>query len=169
MTVRAEDGRGYVMVSADQGRSWSKPKPWRWDSGETIAMNQTMTKFAAHSEGLTLVYTRIRDDNANAFRNRSPLHIADIDLATLSLKQFTERVIVPNRSTGEKGLPVGNFWVWPIDDRETYVTVAEWPRDGRAQNGDIWLSKIEWKRPNQLLTPEGKERMLEGAGSRFGP
>ena len=155
MTVRAETGRGYVLVSDDLGRTWSQPKPWAWDSGEEIPMNQTMTKFAAHSDGLALVYTRIRDDNENAFRNRSPLHVADIDAKTLALKRATERVIVPNRSTGVKGLPVGNFWVWPVNPQETYVTVAEWPRDGRPQNGDIWLCKIQWRSPNRLLTPEG--------------
>lgn len=157
MTVRAETGRGYVLVSEDGGRTWSPPKPWTWDDGAEIPMNQTMTKFAAHSDGLVLVYTRVRDDNADVFRNRSPLHIADVDMKTLSLKRSTERIIVPNRSTGVKGLPVGNFWVWPVRDRETYVTVAEWPRDGRPQNGDIWLVKIQWRQPNRLLTPTGAE------------
>lgn len=161
MTVRAEDGRGYVLVSADGGRTWAKPKPWTWDNGEEIPMNQTMTKFAAHSDGLALVYTRIREDNTNTFRNRAPLHVADVNLETLSLKRSTERIIVPNRSTGPKGLPVCNFWVWPINQQETYMTVAEWPRDGRPQNGDIWLSKIQWQRPNQLMTPEGREKVME--------
>ncbi len=160
MTVRAEDGCGYVMASADGGRSWSKPKPWTWDSGEFIPMNQTMTKFAAHSDGVTLVYTRIRDDNQAVFRNRSPLHVADVDLDTLSLKRSTERIIVPYRPSPGKGLPVGNFWVWPVSPGETAVTTAEWPRDGRPENGDIWLAKIIWKNPNQLLTPEGQERVL---------
>lgn len=160
MTVRAETGRGYVLVSEDQGRTWSLPKPWTWDSGEEIPMNQTMTKFAAHSDGLALVYTRVREDNGNAFRNRSPLHVADLDVKTLSLKRATELIIVPNRSTGVKGLPVGNFWVWPINRQESYVTVAEWPRDGRPQNGDIWLCKIRWRRPNRLLTQEGAEVVM---------
>lgn len=158
MTARAEDGRGYVLTSDDQGRSWSKPKPWTWDTGEPVAMNQTMTKFAAHSDGLALVYTRVREDNASVFRNRSPLHIADIEPETLSLKRSTERIIVPNRPTWGKGYPVCNFWVWPINDRETAVTVAEWPRDGRPENGDIWLARIVWRRTNQLLTPDGRER-----------
>ena len=159
LTARAEDGRGYVLVSEDRGRTWTQPKPWTWDTGEEIRMDQTMTKFAAHSAGLTLVYTRIREDNENAFRHRSPLHVADVDLQTLSLRRVTERIIVPNRSTGPKGLPVGNFWVWPYNDRETFVTVAEWPRDGRPQNGDVWLAKIEWRAPNLLVTTDGSERI----------
>lgn len=150
MTVRAEDGRGYLLTSNDSGRSWDKPVPWKWDDGEVVAMNQTMTKLLAHSSGLLLVYSRIRADNDNVFRNRAPLHIADVDAETLTLKRSTERIIVPN-----KGLAVGNFWVWPVDQHKSYVVTAEWPRDGREENGDIWLTKIEWKNPNQLLTEEG--------------
>lgn len=161
MTVRAEDGCGYVMASEDGGCTWSKPRQWTWDNGEVIPMNQTMTKFAAHSDGLALVYTRIRDDNKTVFRNRSPLHVADVDVTTLSLKRSTERIIVPYKPSRGKGWPVGNFWVWPVSPRETVVTTAEWPRDGRPENGDIWLAKIIWRNPNQLLNADGRERILD--------
>lgn len=172
MTLRAEDGHGYVQASEDGGRTWSKPQPWRWDDGKAIAMDQTMTKFASHANGLVLVYTRIREDNANAFRHRAPIHVADVDPGTLTLRRGTERIAVPNRSTGPKGLPVGNFWVWPASPNETYVTVAEWPRDGRPQNGDLWLAKIEWREPNSLVTEDGQfeaastHRSVPDAGTR---
>jgi hypothetical protein len=158
MTMRAEDGYGYVTTSDDEGRSWAPAKPWAWDDGRRVAMHTTMTKLLSHSEGLLLVYTRIRDDNGDVFRNRAPLHCADVDPVALRLMKSTERILVPNR-----GRPVGNFWVWPIDPQKSYVAVAEWPRDGREENGDAWLAKILWKRPNQQLTPEGRERVaLEG-------
>ena len=150
MTMRAEDGYGYITTSDNKGRSWQEVKAWTWDDGSKIPMHTTMTKLLSHSDGLVLVYTRIRDDNDNAFRNRAPLHCADVDPANLSLKRCTERIIVPN-----KGMPLGNFWVWPINQHKSYVTVAEWPRDDRKENGDVWLAKIHWKRPNQQMTPEG--------------
>lgn len=108
------------------------------------------------ADGLTLVYTRIREDNASVFRNRSPLHVADVDLATLSLKRATERVIVPLKPSQGKGWPVGNFWVWPVSETETDVATAEWPRDGRPENGDIWLAKLYWRRPNRACRVEGE-------------
>lgn len=153
MTVRAEDGHGYVMVSRDRGKTWDRPVPWKWDNGEVIPMNQTMTKLLAHSDGLALVYTRITDDNQKTFRNRAPLFVADMDPVALHLKKDTERIIVP-----DKGLPVGNFWVWPVSPTESYVTTAEWPRDGRETNGDIWLVKIYWKNPNRLISETGSEK-----------
>lgn len=153
MTVRAEDGHGYVMVSRDRGKTWDRPVPWKWDNGEAIPMNQTMTKLLANSDGLALVYTRITDDNQKTFRNRAPLFVADIDPVTLGLKKNTERIIVP-----DKGLPVGNFWVWTVSPTESYVTTAEWPRDGRESNGDIWLVKIYWKNPNRLISETGSEK-----------
>jgi hypothetical protein len=113
-----------------------------------------MTKLLSHSDGLVLVYTRVRDDNDNVMRHRAPLHCADVDPTTLSLKKSTERIIVPN-----KGMPLGNFGVWPIDQHKSYVVVAEWPRDGRKENGDVWLAKIHWKRLNQQMTPEGHEKV----------
>jgi hypothetical protein len=152
MTARAEDGRGYVLVSHDRGRSWKEPVPWKWENGDVIPMNQTMTKLLAHSDGLVLVYTRIRDDNEKTFRHRAPLHIADLDPETLTLKRTTERIIVPN-----KGMCVGNFWVWPINQHESYVVTAEWPRDGREANGDIWLAKIKWRTPNEKVAEDGTE------------
>ena len=139
MTARCEDGYGYIMVSDDNGRSWSKPVPWCWDDGDKIPMNQTMTKLLSHPQGLVLIYTRKRDDYAKVFRNRAPLHCADLDPVSLTLKRSTERIIVPN-----KGNPIGNFWVWPVNKNESWVMVTEWPRDGRKENGDTWLAKIYW-------------------------
>lgn len=155
MTCRAEDGYGYLLVS-DDGLNWSAPTAWSWDNGDKIPMNQTMTKLLVHSQGLLLCYTRIRADNAETFRHRAPLHIAELDVTTLRLKKDTECIIVPNQ-----GLPVGNFWVWPVNQEETCVVTAEWPRDEKRAlqkiNGDIWFCRIKWRQPNTLMTTDGRD------------
>ncbi|MFW6309011.1 MAG: hypothetical protein ACOC1S_03235 [bacterium] len=125
MTVRAEDGRGYIMTSEDGGRSWNSPQPWKWDNGEEIPMDTTMTKLLSHSEGLVLVYTRIRSDNVQYFRSRTPLHCAEIDPGSLTLRRSTERIIVPNCSTdtGRGALSLGNFWVWPVSQEKLKMSL----------------------------------------------
>src|SRR3546814_4424716 len=90
MSVRAEDGHGYILVSKDKGRTWSPPVAWKWDDGTDIPMNQTMTKILSHSGGLVLVYTRKTSGNDQTFRNRAPLFCADIAPETLRLKKDTE-------------------------------------------------------------------------------
>ena len=49
------------------------------------------------------------------------------------------------------------FWVWPIDQQQSYVVVAEWARDGRKDYGDTWLAKLYWKNPNRQLTRDGHD------------
>ena len=156
MTMRAEDGFGYISVSMDEGYSWSEPHAWQWEDGEKISMHSTMTKLLSHSDGLLLIYTRIGEDNKNVFRNRAPLYCADVDPDTLSLRKSTERILIPN-----KGLPAGNFWVWPIDEHKSYVTATEWPRDGRKDNGDTWLAKIYWKKVNTQMSIENQDPLGE--------
>lgn len=156
MSARAEDGHGYLLVSEDKGYTWSKPVPWKWDDGSDIPMNQTMTKLLSHSEGLVLVYTRITEDNGKTFRNRAPLFCADIDVNTLRLKRETEIAVVP-----DKGFCVGTFWVWPINQEESYIATAEWPRDGRLTNGDVWLVKVKWKKSNLQMTAKGEIKIPE--------
>ncbi len=145
MTLRAQDGFGHVATSTD-GMNWSEPQPWRWDDGTPIDMNQTMTRFISHSDGLFLVYTRITQDNDNVFRNRAPLFIARINTKTKSLFRNSEKIIFPN-----KGMPIGNFHVYNVSPRESWVAVPEWDRTGKDIPCDILLGRIIWDRRNRNI------------------
>jgi hypothetical protein len=57
MTIRAEDGRGYVTRSGD-GLEWEEPRPRTWHDGGPIEMSTTQQRWLVHSEQLHLVYTR---------------------------------------------------------------------------------------------------------------
>ena len=67
VTLRAEDGQGYVSTSPD-GMHWSTIQPWMWENGQPLTMSTTQQHWLAHSDRLFLVYTRKDDCNVNVFR-----------------------------------------------------------------------------------------------------
>lgn len=152
LTMRAEDGRGYVAVSGN-GLDYRKKTAWAFDDGEPLEMSTTQQHWLAHSEGLFLVYTRKDKSNANVIRWRSPLWIARVDPQKLCLIRSSERVVLPLVGDGvdrpDEVAIMGNFHVTSVSPEESWVTVGEWmPR--RDARGDLLLARIRWSRPNAL-------------------
>ena len=94
MTIRAEDGHGYVTVSKD-GLVWENKQPWCWDDGEPLTMSTTQQRWISHSECLFLVYTRKSEHNVNVMRWRAPLYIAQVDTENLCLIRKSEKIVFP--------------------------------------------------------------------------
>jgi hypothetical protein len=158
LTIRAEDGRGYV-ASSDDGLQWSEKKPWTWDHGRPLTMSTTQQHWLPHSDGLFLVYTRKAPQNVNVFRWRAPLYAAQVDPHALRLIPSTERVVLPLAGDGVKdprNVPrMGNFGTVCADAQESWVVVGESvPADNFR--GDTLLARIRWSRPNRLVNV-GKE------------
>jgi hypothetical protein len=152
MTIRAEDGHGYVSTSED-GLNWAKLRPWCWDNGEALAMSTTQQRWLAHSEGLFLVYTRKAAENANVFRWRAPLYVAQVDIEALQLIRASEQIVLPLIGDGihnpEHVARMGNFHVVHATPKESWVTVGETlPKDG--WRGDTLVARIYWSMPNKL-------------------
>jgi hypothetical protein len=152
MTIRAEDGHGYVAVSPD-GLNYRRKTAWAWDNGEPLTMSTTQQHWLTHSEGLFLVYTRKDKSNRNVIRWRSPLWVARVDPEKLCLIRETEQVVLPLVGDGankpnEVAL-MGNFAVTNLSPNESCVTVGEWLPKGGSK-GDTLLSRIRWNKPNQL-------------------
>ena len=150
MTVRAEDGHGYVCRSRD-GLNWSEKKAWCWEDGDPVAMSTTQQHWLTHSEGLFLVYTRRDRTNANVIRWRAPLFLARVDPGKLTLDRESERVVQPLVGDGVNdpdSVPLmGNFHVTHASPRESWVTVGSWlPR--RGATGAVHLARIHWAKPN---------------------
>jgi len=127
MTIRAEDGHGYVAVSPD-GLNYKRKTAWAWDDGQPIAMSTTQQHWLTHSDGLFLVYTRKDDSNRNVIRWRSPLWISRVDPEKLCLIRETEQVVLPLVGDGinkpnEVAL-MGNFAVTNLSPSESCVTVG---------------------------------------------
>lgn len=152
ITIRAEDGHGYVSVS-DDGLTWEEKRPWTWDDGTPLAMSTTQQHWLTHSDGLFLVYTRQDPTNENVIRWRSPLWVARVDPERRVLIRSTEQTVLPLVGDGvndpDHVALMGNFHVTNVSADESWVTVGEWmPRDG--YRGDVLLARIRWSKPNRL-------------------
>ncbi|MBN1352085.1 exo-alpha-sialidase [candidate division KSB1 bacterium] len=153
MTIRAEDGHGYVSTS-ENGLQWQAQRPWCWDDGEPLVMSTTQQHWLTHSDGLFLVYTRKAEHNINVMRWRAPLYLAQVDPETLRLRRNTEKVVLPLIGDGinepEHVARMGNFHVVDASQSESWVTVGETlPQAG--WRGDTLLARIQWKISNKLL------------------
>lgn len=152
MTIRAEDGHGYVAVSED-GLDYQRKTAWAWDDGEPIAMSTTQQHWLTHSDALFLVYTRKDASNTNVIRWRSPLWVAQVDTERLCLIRESEKVVLPLVGDGvdrpDEVALMGNFQVTNVSPDESWVTVGEWIPRGGAK-GDLLMARIRWSRPNLL-------------------
>lgn len=151
ITIRAEDGRGYLSVS-DDGLNWEPKRAWSWDDDTPLDMSTTQQHWLTHSDGLFLVYTRKDSSNTNVIRWRSPLWVARVDVERRCLIKASERIVLPLVGDGvdeaEKVAIMGNFNVTNVSPEESWVTVGEWiPRDG--YRGDVLLARIRWSKPNR--------------------
>lgn len=153
LTMRAEDGHGYVAMS-DDGINYSNKTAWAWDDGQPIGMSTTQQHWLPHSDGLFLVYTREDKSNSNVIRWRSPLWVAQVDPDSLCLIRETERVVLPLVGDGvddaDQVAIMGNFNITNASQDESWITVGEWIPRGSG-NGDLLLAKIQWAKPNRLV------------------
>ena len=128
MTIRAEDGHGYCVVS-DDGLTWGALIPWCWDDGEALTMSTTQQHWLVLDGKLYLVYTRKAADNVNVSRWRSPLVLAEVDPERLCLRRGTEQMVFPLSADGvhtpEDVAMMGNFNVRALDDTTAMVHVGE--------------------------------------------
>jgi len=153
LTLRAEDGHGYVCASED-GLKWTPKQPWAWEDGVPLTMSTTQQHWLAHSAALFLVYTRKDSSNVNVPRWRAPLWMAQVDPQTLRLVRATERIVLPLVGDGVNAPDdvaySGNFH--PVDGS----TDESWVTDGeiipkRGWKGDLLLARIRWAKPNKLV------------------
>ena len=152
MTIRAEDGHGYLSTSED-GLNWPQQQPWCWDDGEALTMSTTQQRWLAHSEGLFLVYTRKAAENINVFRWRAPLYVVQVEPRTLRLVRASEQILLPLIGDGignpDRVARMGNFHVVHATPEESWVTVGETlPKDD--WKGDTLLARVHWSTPNTL-------------------
>ena len=138
----------------DDGLHFSKPKRWDLDDGTELGNYNTQQHWVSHADALYLVYTRKGSHNDHVFRHRAPLFIAQVDPERLQVLRGTERIAVP-----ELGARLGNFGIVDVNERETWITVAEWmqtwppdyiirPDNIYQADNRVYAARIRWTKPN---------------------
>lgn len=141
LTIR-NDLKGYVTVS-DDGLHYGPIRPWTFDDGSELGSYNTQQHWVASPVGLFLAYTRRGEHNGHIPRHRAPIFLAQVDPQRLCVLRHTEQAIIP-----ERGAMLGNFGAAPITPRESWVTDAEFIRDGkpspRGANGSVFAARVVW-------------------------
>lgn len=151
LTMRAEDGHGYVAVSRD-GLEWRNLKRWAFEGRDRLEMSSTQQHWLVHSDALYLVYTRKDELNEQVFRWRSPVYMARVEIQRCCLLRESEHVVLPLTSGDEPATSdeprLGNFHVTNMTSKESWVTAGEVTP---AWQGDTRLGRIRWRLPNRGL------------------
>lgn len=144
LTLRAEDGHGYLSRSSD-GLDWDDLTPWTFDDGTPLEMSTTQQRWLIHKNRLHLVYTRKMDNNHAVMRWRAPLLIAQVDPGARRLIRDTEQIVFPMRGDGmardNQVARMGNFHTTAVTPEESWITVGETcPNNG--WRGDTLLARV---------------------------
>ncbi|MBA4016237.1 MAG: exo-alpha-sialidase [Pirellula sp.] len=144
LTIRAEDERGYVSTSDDEGSTWTPQIAWAFDDGEPLVTSTTQQRWLTLDGELYLVYVRKDPTNLSVMRWRAPLFIALVDRRTLRLVRNTERIVVPLEGdgvgAGDRVPHLGNFHCCVAGPREAWVTVGDY--DPKAFRGNTTLARV---------------------------
>lgn len=80
-------GYRWYSVSEDKGDTWSKIKPWTYETGENFYSPSSCSQIINHSNGKMYWIGNISKDNPRGNMPRNPLYIGEIDEKSLLLKK----------------------------------------------------------------------------------
>ncbi len=152
LTLRALDGHGYHAASHD-GLAWGRLACWSWEDGELLTMSATQQHWLATDERLHLLYTRRTPENAEVFRYRAPLFIAEVDAERGRIKRHTEQIVFPHLRRDGCDNHFGNFHAIVTEPGIAWVSDAPlWFRIEKAAKPEddhivgfrteVWLKKF---------------------------
>lgn len=129
----------WMSFSTDDGRTWSSPKPWFYDNGQTFFSPSSMSVLTKHSNGKVFWIGNINEKNSQGGGPRYPLVIGEVNQSDMSLVK-SSIVILDNikESDKRKGtLDLGHVTV--VEDRSTKELVVVFPRIYSKQVKRDWV------------------------------
>ena len=81
------DGQKFFSVSHDNGLTWTEPRPLAYDDGGTMYSSSCIPKLLCHSSGRVFFVGVICNENPDGNLPRWPLCIAEINMATMTIRR----------------------------------------------------------------------------------
>ncbi|MCC7083756.1 MAG: exo-alpha-sialidase [Pirellulales bacterium] len=119
----------WYSVSTDDGRHWSKPKPWTYDDGKPFFSPSSMSQLLQHSSGRCFWIGNISPANSKENDPRYPLVIGEVNGHTLKLIKSTVLEIDTKRPD-EPGVNLSHWW--GLEDRVTHDIVIAGDRHSQG-------------------------------------
>ena len=114
----AAPGRRWHAISQDGARTWSKPEPLRYDTGEDFSSPASGSRLIRSSRNGKLYWLgNIVPENPDGSLPRQPVQIAEVDEDKVALKKDTVSIIDDRRPDDPPVVHLSNFRVY--EDRET--------------------------------------------------
>jgi len=133
-------GRRWAAFSSDEGRTWTKPAPWTYASGEKFFSPAACSQLLQHSSGRLFWLGNISPQNPTGNSPRYPLVVGEVDRNTGLLLKETVRVIDDRGPQESEFLQLSNFAA--REDRETGEIVLQMCRFFEHSTGSTrdWTS-----------------------------
>ena len=123
-------------VSDDGGRTWSKPEPCNYDSGNPFFSPSSMSQLLTHSSGRIFWIGNVSPTNCQGNTPRWPLVIGEVDTKTLGLIESSLLTIDSHQSDDPPELYLSHFRA--IEDRETGEIILTVPRATTGYKTSKW-------------------------------
>jgi hypothetical protein len=116
-------------ISTNGGFTWSKPEPWKYDTGENFFSPSSMSQLMRHSNGRFYWIGNISDKNCQGNNPRYPLYIGEVNPKTLTLMKSSLLMLDTIGPDDTEGLNLSH--VLAYEDRVTHDIVLPMNRNNQ--------------------------------------
>ncbi len=109
--------RKWISISKDQGRTFTRPKPWTYSDGETFFSPSACSQLVTHSSGRLFWLGNINHENPKGNRPRYPFVMGEVDRTTGLLLRKSVRTVDDLHPGEDPILTLSNFYA--REDRQT--------------------------------------------------
>lgn len=134
----------WICFSSDGGYTFTKPEPWRYDTGEAFFSPSSCSQLIKHSSGRLFWLGNLNPENPKGNRPRFPFVIGELDRKTGLLLKRSVRTVDTRQPNEHEILSLSNFYA--REDRVTRNIALHMTRlfaHNDGWEGDAMLYQIE--------------------------